>query len=65
MGRKHSKIIGHHLIAMNNNNELEGRDLMIMKHSQDLFNILKVMKDLLRQNLASIELALFASKPSK
>jgi hypothetical protein len=32
-GRKHSKIIGHHLVAMNNNNELEGRALMTMRHS--------------------------------
>jgi hypothetical protein len=32
-GRKHSKIIGHHLVAMKNNNELEGRALMTMRHS--------------------------------
>jgi hypothetical protein len=62
---KHSKITGHHSAAVKNNNEIEGRALMTMSHSQDLLNILKARKDLLRQNLASAELALFASKPSK
>jgi hypothetical protein len=50
---------------MKNNNELEGRALMTTKHSQDLFNILKAKKDLLRQILASTVMALFASKLSK
>jgi hypothetical protein len=50
---------------MKNNNELEGRALMTTRHSQDLFNILKAKKDLLRQNLASTEMALFACKLSK
>jgi hypothetical protein len=47
-GRKHSKIIGHRLIVMKNNNELEGNAFMTMRQSQDLFNILKTKKDLLR-----------------
>ncbi|CAK9873107.1 unnamed protein product [Sphagnum jensenii] len=64
-GSKHSKITGHHSAAVKNNNEIEGRALVTMRHSQDLLNILKARKDLLRQNLASAELALFASKPSK
>jgi hypothetical protein len=54
--------MGHHLVVMKNNNELEGRALMTTRHSQDLLNILK---DLLRQNLASTKMVLFACKLSK